>query len=256
MARTPDYFHGKTILITGAGSGIGRAAALLFAREGARIVAGDIDADAAAETCRLVEAAGSAALAVPADVTRRAEVDALIAAAVTRFGRIHALFNSAGSALRRCGFLEIDDDLYDRSFDLNVRGTFHAMQAVLPHMREQGGGVIINMGSMAHKRGGPGGSVHYAAAKGAVVTMTLGVAREFADRGIRCLSVSPASVETPFLDASGTSQAHRERILAGIPMKRMATADEIGELVVFLCSDACEFMTADTVYVSGGGGFR
>ena len=256
MARTPDYFHGKTVLITGAGSGIGRAAALLFAREGARIVVGDIDADAGAETVRLVSEAGVEAVFIPCDVTRRADVRALVAGAIARFGRVHALFNSAGSALRRCGFLEIDDALFERSFDLNVKGTFWAMQEVLPHMLEQGGGVIVNMGSMAHKRGGPGGSVHYAAAKGAVVTMTLGVAREFADRGIRCLSVSPASVETPFLDASGTSQAHRERILAGIPMKRMATADEIGELVVFLCSDACQFMTADTVYVSGGGGFR
>jgi len=256
MARTPDYFHGKTVLITGAGSGIGRAAALLFAREGARIVAGDIDAAAGAETVRLVTEAGSEAIFIPCDVTRRADVRALVEGAVARFGRVHAQFNSAGSALRRCGFLDIDDDLFERSFDLNVKGTFWAMQEVLPHMLDNGGGVIVNMGSMAHKRGGPGGSVHYAAAKGAVVTMTMGVAREFADRGIRCLSVSPASVETPFLDASGTSQAHRERILAGIPMKRMATADEIAELVVFLCSDACGFMTADTVYVSGGGGFR
>jgi len=256
MARTPDYFKGKTVVITGGGSGIGRAAALLFAREGARVVAADIDADAGAETCRQLEAAGVEALFVPCDVTRRADLRDLMAAAIARFGRIDALFNSAGSALRRCGFLDIDDDLFERSFDLNVKGTFWAMQEVLPHMLDHGGGVIINMGSMAHKRGGPGGSVHYAAAKGAVVTMTLGVAREFADRGIRCLSVSPASVETPFLDASGTSQAMRERILSGIPMKRMATADEIGELVVFLCSDACQFMTADTVYVSGGGGFR
>lgn len=256
MARTADYFKGKTVVITGGGSGIGRATALLFAREGARVVAADIDADAGHETCRQVQAAGSEALFVSCDVTRRADLRALMAAAIARFGRIDALFNSAGSALRRCGFLEIDDDLFERSFDLNVKGTFWAMQEVLPHMLEHGGGVIINMGSMAHKRGGPGGSVHYASAKGAVVTMTLGVAREFADRGIRCLSVSPASVETPFLDASGTSQAMRDRILAGIPMKRMATADEIGELVVFLCSDACQFMTADTVYVSGGGGFR
>ncbi len=256
MARTPDFFHNKTALITGAGSGIGRATALLFAREGARVVAGDIDLPAAQETCRQVEAAGGAAQPVGCDVTSRAEVRALIDAGIDRFGAVDFLFNSAGSALKRCGFLEIDDALWERSYDLNVNGTFYAMQEVLPHMLERGKGTIVNVASMAHKRGGPGGSVHYASAKGAVLTLTLGVAREFADRGIRCLSVSPASVETPFLDASGTSQAHRERILAGIPMKRMATADEIAELVVFMCSDACEFMTADTVYVSGGGGFR
>ena len=123
-------------------------------------------------------------------------------------------------------------------------------------MLDNGGGTIVNIASMAHKRGGPGTSVHYAAAKGAVVTLTLGVAREFAGRGIRCLSISPASVDTAFQTASGTSAEQAKRALDSIPMKRIASADEIGELVLFMCSDACGFMTADTVYVSGGGGFR
>ncbi|MCL4187041.1 MAG: SDR family oxidoreductase [Rhodobacteraceae bacterium] len=256
MARTPDYFRGRTAVITGAASGIGRATALIFAREGARVVCADIDAEGGAETARQVEAAGSEAIALRVDVTRRDQVRAMIGEAIARFGRIDVLFNSAGSALRRCGFLEIDDALWDRSYDLNVKGTFYGMQEVLPHMLAAGGGVIVNMASMAHRRGGPGGSVHYASAKGAVVTLTMGVAREFADRGIRCLSVSPASVETAFQAASGTSPEMEARIVAGIPMKRMAEADEIGELVVFLASDACQFMTADTVYVSGGGGYR
>ncbi len=256
MARDPDFFKGKTAVITGAGSGIGRAAAIIFAREGARVLCGDIDHAGGAETVRQVRAAGGEALFVPVDVTRRDEVRALIRFGIDTWGRVDFLFNSAGSALKRCGFLEIDDALWDRSYDLNVKGTFFAMQEVLPHMLERGSGTIINVASMAHKRGGPGGSVHYASAKGAVVTLTMGVAREFADRGIRCLSVSPASVATQFQAASGTSREMEDRIIAGIPMKRMAEADEIGELVVFLCSDACPFMTADTVYVSGGGGFR
>lgn len=256
MARTPDYFKGKTIVITGAGSGIGRATAVIFAREGARVVCGDINPAGGEETVRLVEAEGSEAIFVATDVTKRAEVRNLIEAGIARFGRLDFLFNSAGSALKRCTFLEIDDALWDLSFELNVNGTFYGMQEVLPHMIENGGGVIVNVASMAHKRGGPGGSVHYASAKGAVVTMTLGVAREFADRGIRCLSISPASVNTAFQAASGTSQESAARALANIPMKRNAEPDEIGELVLFMCSDACQFMTADTVYVSGGGGFR
>ena len=256
MARTPDYFEGKTIAITGASSGIGRATATIFAREGARVVCGDINEAGGQETARLVTAAGSEAIFVAADVTKREDVRRFIRAGVERFGRIDFLLNSAGSALKRCSFLEIDDALWDLSFDLNVKGTFYGMQEVLPHMLDNGGGTIVNIASMAHKRGGPGTSVHYASAKGAVVTLTLGVAREFASRGIRCLSISPASVDTAFQTASGTSQEQAKRALESIPMKRIAEPDEIGELVLFMCSDACQFMTADTVYVSGGGGFR
>jgi NAD(P)-dependent dehydrogenase (short-subunit alcohol dehydrogenase family) len=256
MARTPGYFKGKTIAITGAGSGIGLATAVIFAREGARIVCGDINVAGGEETVRRVSAAGGEAVFVPTDVTKREDVRRFILAGRERFGRIHFLLNSAGGALKRCSFLEIDDALWDLSFDLNVKGTFYGMQEVLPHMLDNGGGTIVNIASMAHKRGGPGTSVHYASAKGSVVTMTLGVAREFADRGIRCLSISPASVDTAFQAASGTSKEQAERAMNSIPMKRIADADEIGELVLFMCSDACQFMTADTVYVSGGGGYR
>jgi len=256
MARTPDYFRDKTVLITGAASGMGRSTAIIFAREGARVVCGDIDEAGGAETVRLVEAEGSEAIFVRTDVTVRTDVRELIRTGVERFGRIDFLFNSAGSALKRCSFLEIDDALWDLTYDLNVKGTFYGMQEVLPHMLERGGGVIVNVASMAHKRGGPGSSVHYASSKGAVVTLTMGVAREFADRGVRCLSISPASVNTAFQAASGTSEELARRSTANIPMKRNAEPDEIGELVLFMCSDACQFMTADTVYVSGGGGFR
>ena len=130
------------------------------------------------------------------------------------------------------------------------------MQAVLPHMQQNRHGVIVNMASMAHRRGGPNTSVHYAAAKGAVVSMTLGVAREFAHLGVRALSISPGPIRTPFQDAAQTSPELVKRFLEDIPMKRFGEADEIGELVLFMCSDACTFMTADTVFANGGGGWR
>src|SRR5215475_3084903 len=215
MPKTPDYFAGKTIIITGAASGIGQAAALIFAREKANVVCADIDEDGLAKTAEEINALGSQALA-----------------------------------------LTIDDDLFDRTFDLNVKGTLYPMQAVLPHMLANKFGVIVNMGSMAHRRGGPGSSVHYAAAKGAVVTMTMGVAREFATQGIRALSISPGPVRTPFQAAASSSPELVQRFLDDVPMKRFAEPEEIGELVLFMCSDACEFMTADTVYVNGGGGWR
>jgi 3-oxoacyl-[acyl-carrier protein] reductase len=256
MPKTPDYFNGKTIVITGAGSGIGRATALIFAREGANVVCADINEKGVEETAEKINALGAQALALTIDVTKRAAVEDMIQLALDGFGRVHYLFNSAGSAIRRSKFLEIDDALLERSFDLNFKGTFYAMQAVLPHMLKNKFGVIVNVASMAVKRGGPGTSVHYAAAKGAVNTMTLGVAREFATQGIRALSISPGPVDTAFAAASATSPELKQQMLNDVPMKRFGQADEIGELVLFMCSDACEFMTADTVYVNGGGGWR
>jgi 3-oxoacyl-[acyl-carrier protein] reductase len=256
MPKTPDYFAGKTIIITGAGSGIGRATALIFARERANVVCADINEDAARATAEQVNGAGSQALALKVDVTSRAQVDAMVTRAISAFGRVHFLFNSAGAAIRRAKFLEIDDALLQKTFELNVNGTLYGMQAVLPHMLKNKEGVIVNMASMAHRRGGPGSSVHYAAAKGAVVSMTMGVAREFATQGIRALSISPGPIQTPFQDAAQSSPELVQRFLEDVPMKRFGEPEEIGELVLFMCSDACSFMTADTVYVNGGGGWR
>lgn len=256
MPKTPDYFQGKTIVITGAASGIGRAAAEVFAGEGANVVCADINEKGTSETAAMVNAKGSQALAIKVDVTQRPQVDDMIERAIGAFGTVHFLFNSAGAAIRRAKFLEIDDDLIEKTFDLNVKGTLYGMQAVLPHMLQNKFGVIVNVGSMAHRRGGPSSSIHYAAAKGAVVTMTMGVAREFAGHGIRALSISPGPVRTPFQDAAATSPELYQKFLDDIPMGRFGEADEIAELVLFMCSDACGFMTADTVYVNGGGGWR
>ena len=256
MTKTPNYFTGKTIVITGAGSGIGRATALIFAREGANVVCADINEKGVEQTVEQVNAKGGQALALTINVTKRAAVEDMAQLAIDGFGSVQFLFNSAGAAMRRSKFLDIDDDLFDRAFDLNVKGTFYAMQALLPHMLKNQFGVIVNMASMAHRRGGPGSSVHYASAKGAVVTMTMGVAREFAAQGIRALSISPGPVNTPFQDAAATSPEFMQKFLDDVPMGRFGEAEEIGELVLFMCSDACQFMTADTVYVNGGGGWR
>ena len=136
MPKTPDYFVRKTVVITGAGSGIGRAAAMIFAREGANVVCADINADGTLRT----------------DVTSRKDVDDMVRRAIDTFGTVQFQFNSAGAALRRSKFLDIDDALFDNAFALNVKGTFYSMQAILPHMLENGHGVIVNMASMAHRR--------------------------------------------------------------------------------------------------------
>lgn len=250
MPKTPDYFHGKTILITGSGSGIGRAAALIFAREGANVVCSDIDEDAAERVANQVIQMGRRATFVKCDVTKRPEVDAMVVQAINDFGRIDFELNAAGAALARKPFLEISEDLWDRSYALNVKGIFNSVQATIPHMLEKGGGVIVNIASLAIKIGGAGNSVHYASAKGAVDVMTTGIGREFADRGIRCLSISPGLTDTPFQD--NTPPELLNEFSKDIPMGRMATPEEIAETVLFACSDVASYMTADTIFVSGG----
>ena len=254
MPKTPDYFAGKTILITGAASGIGRATALIFAREGANVVCADINEQGARDTAAAVNAAGSQALALKTDVTARVEVNEMVQRAVAAFGALQFLFNSAGAAIRRAKFLEIDDALLDKTFALNVNGTFYTMQAVLPHMLKNKHGVIVNMASMAHRRGGPGSSVHYAAAKGAVVSMTMGVAREFATQGIRALSISPGPIQTPFQEAAQSSPELVQRFLDDVPMKRFGEPDEVARAVAFLASDEASYITGVELNIDGGMG--
>ena len=235
MPRDPDYFKDRTILITGAGSGIGRATALVFAREGSNVVCADIDPKATFVAC---------------DVTVRAEVDAAVAQAVSDFGRVDFELNAAGAALARKPFLEITEELWERTYALNVRGTFNGAQAILPHMLEKGGGGIVNIASVAARIGGAGNSVHYASSKGAVHTMTLGIGREFASRGVRCLSISPGVVDTPFHD--NTPPEVLQGYAGQTPMGRMAQPEEIAETVLFACSDGASYLTADTIFVTGG----
>lgn len=250
MPKTPDYFKDKTILITGAGSGIGRASALVFAREGANVVCADLDEAAAERVANQVIQMGAKATFVKCDVTKRVQVDAMVEQAIADFGRVDFELNSAGAALSRKPFLEISEELWDLSYDLNVKGTFNSAQSVIPHMIEKGGGVIVNIASIAIKMGGAGNSVHYASSKGAVHVMTTGIGREFARQGVRCLSISPGPVDTPFHDE--TPPELLESFKDQVPMGRMATADEIAETVLFVCSDAAPYMTADTIFVSGG----
>ncbi|MEE2662368.1 MAG: SDR family oxidoreductase [Pseudomonadota bacterium] len=254
MPKTPNYFENKTIMVTGGASGIGRATALIFAREGSNVIIGDINLDKANSVAAEIREIHGDVEVFKVNVTERSMVDSMVEYGIDHFGKIDFLLNSAGSAGRRSSFLEIDQTLWRDTYDLNVDGIFNTMQSVLPHMLQNESGVIINIASMAHRRGGGGHSIHYASAKGAVVTLTMGVAREFVDRGIRAISISPGPIDTAFQDIS--SEELKKKMIEDVPMKRMGTPEEIGEMALFLCSDACEFLTADTIYVNGGGGFR
>lgn len=257
MASSPEYFVGKTAIVTGAASGIGRATALIFGREGANVVCADLDVEGAEAVAEAVRSKGAGAIAIPTDVADRGSVRAMTKAAIGKFGVIDFQFNAAGAAGRWASFLEIDDALWDGAMAVNANGVFYCMQELLPHLLDNGGGVIVNVASMAHRRGGAGRMIHYAAAKGAVVSMTMGVAREFASQGVRALSISPGPIDTAFQSAAGDgSPEFMAASVADVPMGRLGQAEEIGELALFMCSDACGYMTADTVYVNGGGGFR
>ena len=250
MPRTVDYYKGKTIVITGAGSGIGRATAKVFGGECANVVATDSEVEGAERTANEVIQIGAKATFARCDVTVRAEVDAALKHAVEDFGRLHFALNSAGGAMGRRPFLDIDQELWERTYALNVRGTFNGCQAIIPHMLEEGGGVIVNIASVAAWIGGAGNSVHYASSKGAVNTMSMGIGREFASRNIRCLSISPGLVDSPIHD--DTPNEVLDNYAAQIPMDRMALPEEIAETVLFACSDAASYLTADTIKVSGG----
>ena len=145
MPKTPDYFDGKTIFITGAASGIGRETAHIFAREGANVTCADVNAEGAAAVADEIKASGGQAIATSCDVTNTTQVKDAVAKTLDIFGGVNFQFNSAGSAIRRSSFLEIEEDLWDRAFDLNAKSVFTCMQAVLPHMLDHGNGVIVNV---------------------------------------------------------------------------------------------------------------
>jgi len=244
----------QVIIITGSASGIGKATAKIFAREQATVVCTDINETSAKKISQKINEDGGNALSIGVDVTSRDAINEMTSKVISEFGKIDFLFNSAGSILERLPFLEITDDIWNKTFDLNVKGTFYTMQSVLPEMLKKGSGVIINMASMAHLNGSPKIAINYGASKGAVVTMTKGVAREFADQGIRCVSISPGPIDTPFQETA--SEEIRTELESWVPMGRYGKPEEIGELVLFICSGKCDFMTADTILVNGGGGFR
>ena len=238
MPKTPNYFKGRTLVITGAGSGIGRSTAAIFGREGASVVCADID-EHERSGCRARDRGTPAAAAsgIHVDVTDRASVQDMVAKSIEIYGQDDLPFNGAGSAIKRAKFLEIDDDLWDRTYDLNVKGTFYAMQETIPHMLERGEGVIAHRGQHC----GPNGWARQVTAlrfrKGRRGYANHGRGAEFADRGIRVLSISPAIVDTPFQDINEPGML--EDAIRRSPMGRAGQPEEIGELVLFMCSDAC-----------------
>lgn len=239
---------GKVALVTGAGSGIGRAASLLFAREGAKVMVSDVNAASCEETLGLVRQAGGTAASMPCDVAKEKEVEALVARTVAEFGRLDCAFNNAGiSVLPKA---EIDLDSFRRTIDINLMGVAYGIKFEIEQMLKQGGGVIINTGSIAALSGQ--GQLDYAASKHAVVGMTRSAALRYAPAGIRVNAVCPGVIVTGMTDPLIKDPAMKKLIEGMTPMGRMGTADEIAEAVVWLCSDKASFVTGQALAVDGG----
>jgi 3-oxoacyl-[acyl-carrier protein] reductase len=241
--------EGKTALVTGAGSGIGKCIAETYAREGARVTVADINHDAAKSAARAV---GNNAIAVRCDVTQKAEIAAAVEETLSVFGALDILVNNAGTSHVSKPLLEIDDEEYDHTFAVNVKGVFQFCQAVVPVFRKQGGGVIINIGSTAGFRPRPGLTA-YSATKGAVHTMTQSLAGELAADHIRVCAIAPVATETPLLpNFLGPKPGMREKFIATIPLGRFAAVQDVANAALYLASPEADFLTGNIVQVDGG----
>lgn len=243
-------FTGKVVLITGGAGGIGRAAAVRFASEGARVVLVDLAAAALAESAAAVEKADGAVLAVEADVTRFADVERYVEAAIARFGAIDIFFNNAGVLGAVKPLVDYPEETFDRVIAVNVKAVWLGMKAVAPRMRARNGGAIVNTASIAGLRGSPN-IIAYTASKHAVVGMTRAASLELARHGIRVNAVCPAPIETPMARQLET-EVRRERLTATIPMRRYGSPEEVASLVAFLASADAAYITGAIYTVDGG----
>ena len=247
-----DLMKDKVALVTGSGSGIGRASALTFAREGARVVVSDVVVEAGEETVQLIKNAGGEAAFIKADVSQAAQVEALIAKAVEAYGRLDCAHNNAGIEGNSAKVADYDEADWDRVIAINLTGVWLCMKYEIPQMLQQGSGAIVNTSSVAGLLGFRTGSA-YVASKHGVLGLTKTAALEYAKSGIRVNAVCPGAIDTPMMGRITDHRPHRAaKMAAGEPVGRMGTPQEIAEAVVWLCSDAASFVTGHPMTVDGG----
>jgi len=240
---------GKIAIVTGAGQGIGRAIAAKFAAEGAAIVVTDLDETTAQQTAGALSETGAVAIALRADVTDRAGVQAVTEEVTSRFGRIDVLVNNAGWD-KAGAFVDSDPADWDRAIGINLYGVLNTCKAVLPVMVAQGRGAVVNLGSDAGRVGSSGEAV-YSAAKGGIIAFTKSLARELARQQIRVNCVCPGPTDTA-LFASFAGPGLREALTKAIPFRRLGQPADVAGAVAFLASDEAAYITGQTLSVSGG----
>ncbi|MDB5656414.1 MAG: short-chain dehydrogenase [Tardiphaga sp.] len=249
--RPGTRLAGKVCLVTGGGSGIGRATALRFAREGASavILAGRRRAEGEAVAAEVVQA-GAEALFVAADVTLEDDAAGLVATAIARFGRLDVAFNNAGFQERRAALADQTDAVYAKVFDTNVRALFYAMRCQLPAMLNSGGGAIVNNTSVSGLRNPNAGLSLYSASKAAAIALTRSAAMEYAPQGVRINAVAPGRVVTDMMLASGI--ADMSAVAAGLPLRRMGRPEEVAAAVSWLVSDEASYVVGHVLCADGG----
>jgi NAD(P)-dependent dehydrogenase (short-subunit alcohol dehydrogenase family) len=244
----------KLTVITGAATGIGQATARLFAREGAAVVIGDINEEGGAQTATDIVADGGKAWFFPCDVTEESNVERLMRTAAETMGGIDVIVNNAGA--QRSGLVtEFSTEEWDLLMRVNPRSCFLGVKHGVPYLRQRGGGVIINVASLAGLNGGPGMTA-YSASKGAIVAVTKALAPELGPQGIRVNAMCPGWIDTPFnqpaIDFMGGRAVQDKVVEQIVPLKRQGTPEEIATGMVFLASDASSYMTGQTLVIDGG----
>ncbi|GEO03553.1 oxidoreductase [Adhaeribacter aerolatus] len=247
---------GKTAVITGGGSGIGRSISKLFARQGARVFILELNSDAAAQTLQEITEEGGQASSFACNVSSQEEVTTVFDNIRQQSGRIDIVINNAGIA--HVGNIEQTSEAdLDRIYQVNVKGVYNGMFAAVKHMQETGGGVILNLASVASVIGIPD-RFAYSMSKGAVLTMTYSVARDYIKNNIRCNCLAPGRVHTPFVDGflkknyPGREQEMFDKLSKTQPIGRMGTPDEVAALALYLCSDEAAFITGTNYPIDGG----
>jgi NAD(P)-dependent dehydrogenase (short-subunit alcohol dehydrogenase family) len=245
--------EGKVALITGAGSGMGRRAASLFAGEGASVVVSDVVEDAWNEAVDEIRGAGGTAAFVRADVSNSSDAEAMIRFAGETYGGLHVLYNNAGVFLPDDGgTVETSEEVWDRVMGINLKGVWLGCKYGIPAMLESGGGSIINVASFVALMGAATAQIAYTATKGGVLSMTREMAVEYARRGIRANALCPGPIETPLLAELLSDPERRARRMVHIPMGRLGQADEIARAALWLASDESSLMTGAALVVDGG----
>lgn len=243
----------KVALITGASSGIGRQTALLFAREGAKVVAVDVNDDGGKETVAMIEAAGGAAIYVHADVSSAADCEKMVASAETTFGALHILFNNAGIMHNDDGdAVSTEEAIWDLTMAINVKGVFFGCKYGIPALRRAGGGSIINTASFVAHLGAATPQLAYTSSKGAVLAMSRELAIIHARENIRVNALCPGPLYTELLMKFLNTEAKKQRRLVHIPMGRFGQAKEMAQAVLFLASDESSYVTGTEFLVDGG----